>query len=121
MNITIIIILLVAIGLIIFSYVKQLEQTKNLEKQIDHITFLVTDELYKMNEKLVDTQLDLEVTTNEKNYLEMDAPIRILLKKMIIMHRAGYSIDSIAKEFQLSNEEVESMLEPYKVLGKRDA
>lgn len=121
MNITIIIILLVAIGLLIFSYVKQLEQTKNLEKQIDHITFLVTDELYKMNEKLVDTQLDLEVTTNEKNYLEMNAPIRSILKKMIIMQRTGYSTESIAKEFQLSIEDVENMLVPYKDSRKRDA
>ena len=121
MNLAIIIILVIAVGLIIFSYVKQLEQTKNLEKQIDHVTFLVTDELYKMNNSVKDIQLDLEITTNEENKIEMADAARSTIKKMILMQRSGYSIDSIAEECNLPKQEVLRMLAPYKELRKRDA
>jgi len=121
MNLAIIIILVIAIGLIIFSYIKQLEQTKNLQKQIDHVTFLVTDELYKMNNSVKDIQLDLEITTNEEKTIEMADSTRSTIKKMILMQRSGYSVDSIAEECNLPKEEVVRVLAPYKESRKRDA
>jgi hypothetical protein len=106
---TLAILFAVAIVLFILSFIKAEQSSKQLEKQIDHITFSFTDEMNKMKEQIRSLEFDAEIIAQEAG-LCLD---RDLLRDVLDMHRRGYSIESIAEKKQLTAAEIESLLTPY--------
>jgi hypothetical protein len=95
--------------LFILSFYKTKQSSKDVQQQLDHLSFSLMDEINKLQEKVKYLELDAEITAQEAGY----SPDRTKLIEMIDMHRRGYSFESIAKEKDLNEAEVQSLLTPY--------
>lgn len=106
---TLAVLFLAAITLFILSFNKARQSSKDLQQQLDHTTFSLTDEINKLQERVLYLELDAEINEHEAGYTEE----RRRLKESIDMNRRGYSKESIAEKFELTVDEVERMLTPY--------
>lgn len=98
-----------AVVLLILSFVKTAQASKEAEKQLDQFSFSLMEEVTKLQEKVRNLELDAEITAQE---VEISTD-RLLTREALDLHRRGYSFESIATKKQLTTDEIEKLLSPY--------
>ncbi|MGJ7921985.1 hypothetical protein [Neobacillus sp. LXY-4] len=106
---TIAVLLGVGVVLLILSYMKTKKTSKELEQQIDHLTFSFMDEVNKMKEQIRNLELDAEIAAQEAG----NADEKLFKREILDMHRRGYSMESIANKMEQTTDEIERLLTPY--------
>ncbi len=103
-----------AILLLILSFVKTKKSAKEAEQQMEQVSFTFMDELYKLQQKIRNIEIDAEITATEAGLLAgSSSDHRLLLREVIDLQRRGYSIESIAAKKQMTQNEIQSLLAPY--------
>ncbi|MCR2822942.1 hypothetical protein [Lederbergia panacisoli] len=102
-----------AVLLLILSFFKSMKSSSKLEKQIDLLSNSFMDDVYQLEQKMRNIELDAEITAHEAGVLPATSKQRLLLRDMLDLHKRGYSFDSIAEKTQLTKNEVDRFLAPY--------
>ncbi|MGD6848271.1 hypothetical protein FZC85_10650 [Rossellomorea aquimaris] len=103
-----------AVVLLILSFIKTTQTNSQLEQQIEHVSISVLNEVHELEKQLRNIQLDAEITAQQSGAAPAESEERFILREMLDLHKRGYSIESIASKKQLTPNEVERMLAPYK-------
>lgn len=103
-----------AVLLLILSFSKNNQVSKNMEKQLEEITFTYMEEVNKLQQQIRNLELDNEITAVQAGLVQNDGQQRILYREILDLHKRGYSAESIALKKRLSVEEVEELLAPFK-------
>ncbi|MBP1914103.1 hypothetical protein [Lederbergia galactosidilytica] len=103
----------VAVVLLILSFVKAKQDSSKVEREVDQMSLTLTDELYKLQQKLHFLEIDGEINAQELGIPSSSSEKRILLRDAIDLHRRGYSIENIAARKGLPKQEMEQLLAPY--------
>ena len=109
---TIVILLLIAIALLVMSFVRNNQNEKTIEQQIDQMTYTFKDEIYQLQQNLRNVEIDGEITAHVSGNPISNAD-RSLLRELLNLQRRGYSLETIASKKQLSIEEIERLIAPY--------
>lgn len=109
----------IATILLIFSLIKIKQTTIKEQREIDHIYLSMVKEIDGLKKQIRNLELDLEIITEHPNYKEMPVSKRTLLREILDLYKRGYSIQGIADEVQLTENEVEMLLTPYSS-GKKE-
>lgn len=109
---TIVILLLLAVALLVVSFVKNNRNEKTIEQQIDQMTYTFKDEIYQLQQQLRKVEIDGEITAHEAGF-STSSPERSLLRELLNLQRRGYSIETIASKKQISKEEIERLTAPF--------
>lgn len=109
---TIVILLLIAIALLVMSFVKNNQNEKTIEQQIDQMTYTFKDEIYQLQQHLRDVEIDGEITAHVSGN-PISSADRSLLRELLNLQRRGYSLETIASKKQLSIAEIERLIAPY--------
>jgi Holliday junction resolvasome RuvABC ATP-dependent DNA helicase subunit len=102
-----------AVVLLILSFIKTKQSSKQVEQQIEEVSFTFTDELNKLQQQIRNMELDAEITVTEAGLLANSSKHRHLLREVLDLHKRKYSLESIATKTQLTKDEVEQLLTPY--------
>lgn len=102
-----------AVLLLILSFFKSMQSSSKFEKQIDLLSSSFTDDVYQLEQKIRNLELDAEITAQEAGVLPGSSKERLLLRDVLDLHKRGYSFDSIATKTQLTMNEVDHLLAPY--------
>lgn len=105
-----------AVLLLILSFVKTRRNSSKIEKEVDQLSLTMTDELYKLQQKVRFLEIDREIDAQELKISSSSSENRILLRDAIDLHRRGYSLENIAAQKGLSKQEMEQLLTPYMVV-----
>lgn len=103
-----------AVLLLILSFVKGKQSSKNTEQQIEEITFTLTNELNKLQQQIRNLELDAEIKAVESGELKEQTDHRVLLREVLELYKRGYSVESIASKKQMAPSEIEHLLAPFK-------
>ncbi len=103
-----------AILLLILSFSKNNQASKNIDKQLEEITFTYMEEISKLQQQIRNLELDAEITAVQTGLIQDNGQQRVLYREILDLHKRGYSIESIALKKRLSVEEVEELLAPFK-------
>ncbi len=109
---TIVILLLIAIALLVMSFVRNNQNEQTIEQQIDQMTYTFKDEIYQLQQNLRNVEIDGEITAHVSGNPISNAD-RSLLRELLNLQRRGYSLETIASKKQLSIEEIERLIAPY--------
>ncbi|MBS4176711.1 hypothetical protein [Lederbergia citrea] len=102
-----------AILLLILSFIKSKQSSSKIEQQMDQLSFSLMDEVYELQQKIRNVEIDAEITAQEAGILAGSSKRRILLRDALDLHKRGYSFESIAAKNQLTKNEIEHLLAPY--------
>jgi hypothetical protein len=105
-----------AVVLLILSYSKNNQQSKSFEKQLEETTFTYMEEINKLQEQIRNLELDSEIIAVQAGLLNGSGQ-RILHREILDLYKRGYSAESIALKKQLSVDEIEQLLSPFKQLS----
>ena len=105
-----------AVVLLILSYSKNNQQSKSFEKQLEETTFTYMEEINKLQEQIRNLELDSEITAVQAGLMN-GAGQRIVYREILDLYKRGYSAESIALKKQLSVDEIEQLLSPFKQLS----
>lgn len=115
---TIVILLLIAVALLAVSFVKNNQNEKSIEQQLDQMTYTFKDEIYQLQQHLRNVEIDGEITAHEAG-ISISAADRSLIRELVSLQRRGYSIETIASKKQLSKEQIERLIAPYMKKNER--
>ena len=102
-----------AILLLILSFTKAKQTSKNSDQQIEELTFTFTNEINKLQQQIRNFELDAEIKAVESGEHQEELERRIFLREILEMYRRGYSVESIASKKQLASSEIEKLLSPF--------
>ena len=105
-----------AVVLLILSFSKNNQQSKSFEKQLEETTFTYMEEINKLQEQIRNLELDSEIIAVQAGLLNGSGQ-RILHREILDLYKRGYSAESIALKKQLSSDEIEQLLSPFKQLS----
>ncbi|MBO0996103.1 hypothetical protein [Bacillus sp. SD088] len=105
-----------AVLLLILSFVKTRRDSSKVEREVDQLSLTMTDELYKLQQKVRFLEIDREIDAQELKIPSSSSKSRILLRDAIDLHRRGYSLENIAAQKGLSKQEMGQLLTPYMVV-----
>ena len=105
-----------AVVLLILSFSKNNQQSKSFEKQLEETTFTYMEEINKLQEQIRNMELDSEIIAVQAGLLNGSGQ-RILHREILDLYKRGYSAESIALKKQLSVDEIEQLLSPFKQLS----
>ncbi|WP_445486911.1 hypothetical protein [Niallia sp. 03133] len=98
--------------LLIMSIAKAKQSSKAEQREIDMIHLSVMDEVEQLQKQLRNLELDLEIM-EKKASIQISSNERVIMREVLDLYKRKYSIESIAKQKNLSENEVEYMLSPY--------
>ena len=87
--------------------------SSKVEQHIDLLSSSFNDEVYQLQQKIRNIELDAEITAQEAGILSGSSKQRILLRDVLDLHKRGYSFESIATQKKLTKNEIENLLAPY--------
>lgn len=102
-----------AILLLVLSFVKTKQTTKNTEQQLEEITFTFTNELNKLQQQIRNLELDAEIRSMESGELKESMEQRVFLREILELYKRGYSVESIASKKKVASSEIENLLSPF--------
>jgi hypothetical protein len=105
-----------AVVLLILSFRKNNQTSQSFEKQLEETTFTVTEEINKLQEQIRNLELDSEIIAVQAGLLNGSGQ-RILHREILDLYKRGYSDESIALKKQLSVDEIQQLLSPFKQLS----
>ena len=106
-----------AVVLLILSFSKNNQQSKSFEKQLEETTFTYMEEINKLQEQIRNLELDSEIIAVQAGFVNGSGQQRILYREILDLYKRGYSAESIALKKQLSVDEIEQLLSPFKQLS----
>jgi hypothetical protein len=106
-----------AVVLLILSYSKNNQQSKSFEEQLEETTFTYMEEINKLQEQIRNMELDCEIIAVQAGFVNGSGQKRILYREILDLYKRGYSAESIALKKQLSVDEIEQLLSPFKQLS----
>ena len=106
-----------AVVLLILSFSKNNQQSKSFEKQLEETTFTYMEEINKLQEQIRNLELDSEIIAVQAGFVNGSGQQRLLYREILDLYKRGYSAESIALKKQLSVDEIEQLLSPFKQLS----
>jgi hypothetical protein len=106
-----------AVVLLILSFSKNNQTSKSFEKQLEETTFTYMEEINKLQEQIRNMELDSEIIAVQAGFMNGSGQQRILYREILDLYKRGYSAESIALKKQLSVDEIEQLLSPFKQLS----
>lgn len=113
MEIVIIVLFSISTLFFILSFFKK-DNTKELEKQLDHFTMTTMQEFYQLKKKIQILEEELLANTSNEYFTEqIPSSKNDLLNEVVTYYNQGYSIEKIAQFTTLSENEVMSLISSY--------
>jgi hypothetical protein len=106
-----------AVVLLILSFSKNNQTSKSFERQLEETTFTYMEEINKLQEQIRNMELDFEIIAVQAGFMNGSGQQRILYREILDLYKRGYSAESIALKKQLSVDETEQLLSPFKQLS----
>lgn len=101
---------LVAALLLIFSYIKNRQFSKQEQREIDTIYMSMMDEVTKLQSQIRNLEIESEITAQKAGISREEL---VLLRDSLDLYKRGYTIEGIAGKMKLEVVEVEQLLTPY--------
>ena len=108
-----IILFTIAALLLILSFIKTKQALKKEQREIDIVHFSVMEEINQLQNQIRNIELDGEITAQEAGIKKMSSEERLLLRESLDLYKRGYSIEGIAAEKRMNENEIEHLLAPY--------
>ena len=114
MELTLAILLGIAVILLVFSFINIKKQSIMEQKEIDNIYFQMMKEIEELQKQIRQLKLESEIIGQEVFGNTKSAEERALLRDILDLFKRGYSIQGIAAEKKLDEAKVEELLAPFK-------
>lgn len=114
MELTLAILLGIAVILLVFSFINIKKQSIMEQKEIDNIYFQMMKEIEELQKQIRQLELESEIIGQEVFGNTKSAEERALLRDILDLFKRGYSIQGIAAEKKLDEAKVEELLAPFK-------
>lgn len=114
MELTLAILLGIAVILLVFSFINIKKQSIMEQKEIDNIYFQMMKEIEELQKQIRQLELESEIIGQEVFGNTKSAEERALLRDILDLFKRGYSIQGIAAEKKLDESKVEELLAPFK-------
>nr|WP_090852940.1 hypothetical protein [Litchfieldia salsa] len=101
-----------AVILLIISVLKTRQTSKDEQREIDMVHITMMNEITQIQDHIRHIELDAEITMREAG-LQITLKERQVLREILDLYKRGYSLESIAAEKQLSEQETEQLLSAY--------
>jgi hypothetical protein len=102
--------------LLILSVLKTRQLANAEQQKIDSSYFSVMEEIDKLQKQIRNIELDGEITAHGIGVHEISPKDRVLLRELLDLLKRGYSTQSISEKKQISENEVEHLLAPFKTI-----
>lgn len=99
--------------LLILSYLKMRQESKEERREIDIVHFSVMEEVNKLQEHIRTIEMDAEITAHVAGIQQIPPKKRVLIREMLDLYRRGYTLEGIAEKKQMNQHEVKQLLSPY--------
>ncbi len=98
--------------LLIMSGIKGRKASKEELKEIDMIHISTMNEIKDIKDSIRKMELDIEIITNESNF-PISTEERIFRREVLDLYNRKYSIENIAGQKKVSENEIRQMIAPY--------
>ncbi|WP_053070463.1 hypothetical protein [Alkalihalobacillus pseudalcaliphilus] len=112
MLVTIIVLLVIAIGLLVFS-MRASGNSSQEEERMEDLKISFLQEVQDVQKEIRSLELDLEIVAKDAGIQLGNDRERKLKRELLDLYKRGYSLEGIAKEKRLPVDEVEKKLNPY--------
>jgi predicted nucleic acid-binding Zn-ribbon protein len=109
---TLAILFIISAVLLVISFTKAFQASKAEQKRIDMVHIAVMKEFNDMKDSIRNIELDLEVVMKEAG-IQLSLNEIIFMREVLDLYRRNYSIESIAALKEVSESEINQMLEPF--------
>ncbi len=107
------ILLAAAVVLLILSFYISSKTTQEQKRENEVLSATFIKEVNQLKEQISSIELDLEIIAHEAK-INSSSEQRIVLREVIDLYRRKYSLKTIAAKTNLSENEIEKMIEPFK-------
>jgi hypothetical protein len=105
----------ISIIMLVISISKTSKQSKAEHKQIDLIHISTMKEINAIQDSIRNIELDLEVVMKEAG-VQLSPEDKVFMREVLDLTNRNYSTESIAEMKQVSVNELEKMLAPYRTI-----
>jgi hypothetical protein len=98
--------------LLIISILKSNHVAKMEHNQIDVIHISTMKEINALQESIRNLELDIEVVMQEAE-IQLSSEEKVFMREVLDLYKRNYSIESIAKQKQVPESEIEQRLAPF--------
>lgn len=98
--------------LLVISFLKLFQASRDEKKRIDMVHIEVMKEINEMQDSIRTIGLDLEVVIKEAG-IPLSLSEVAFMRELLDLYRRNYSIESIAKKNQVPESEISQLLAPY--------
>jgi hypothetical protein len=98
--------------LLVISFSKLFQASKDEKKRIDMVHIEVMKEINEMQDSIRNIELDLEVVMKEAG-IQLSLNEVVFMREVLDLYRRNYSIESIATKKQVPESEISQLLAPY--------
>ena len=109
------ILLAAAVVLLILSFYISSKTTQEQKRENEVLSATFIKEVNQLKEQISSIELDLEIIAHEAK-INSSSEQRIVLREVIDLYRRKYSLKTIAAKTNLSENEIEKMIEPFKTI-----
>ena len=109
---TIAILFVVSALLLIISILMTRQASKAEQKGIDMVHLSVMDDINNMHDSIRNLEFDLEIIMKEAD-IQLSSEDRVIMREVLDLYKRKYSIESIAKQKQVSESEIKELLAPF--------
>jgi hypothetical protein len=98
--------------LLVISFSKLFQASKDEKKRIDMVHIEVMKEINEMQDSIRNIEFDLEVVMKEAG-IQLSLKEVVFMREVLDLYRRNYSIESIATKKQVPENEISQLLAPY--------
>ncbi|MFF2445645.1 hypothetical protein ACFVSW_00995 [Neobacillus sp. NPDC058068] len=102
----------ISVLLLIISILKSTQVAKMEHNQIDVIHISTMKEINVLKESIRNIEIDIEVVMKEAG-IHLSSEEKVFMREILDLYKRNYSIESIAKQKQVSESEIEQRLAPF--------
>ncbi|KQL53956.1 hypothetical protein AN964_10900 [Heyndrickxia shackletonii] len=114
---TLAILFVVSALLLIISIIMTRRASKAEQKGIDMVHLSVMDDINNMQDSIRNLEFDIEIMMKEAG-IQLSSEKRAIMREVLDLYKRKYSIESIAAQKQVSENEIKQILSSY--LGSKD-
>jgi hypothetical protein len=104
--------------LLIVSIARTRKAAKAERKEIDMVHMSVMTDINEMQESLRNMELDIEVISREAG-VQLSSSDRVFIREVLDLYKRKYSIENIAAQKQVSENEIRQLLSRYETRDER--
>lgn len=109
---TLVVLFAISALLLIISILKSNRVAKEEHNQIDMIHISTMKEINALQESIRNIEIDMEVVTKEAG-ISLTSEEKRLKREILDLYKRNYSIESIAKMKEVTENEIEQLLAPF--------